>query len=132
MVRLYLFICADANEPIRLWLVVYHLEANSLNRVVKGLSRESLLDDPQLGGKRMELVSSAAQQLVSARMIAYDVQNGRFQVTDLGRIAARYYIRYKSIEIFNKLFRPQMSEADILNMMSKSTEVEETQVWCFF
>jgi antiviral helicase SLH1 len=103
----------------------YHLldTDDLLNQVVKGLSRESLLDDPQLGGKRMELVSSAAQKLVATRMIAYDVQNGRFQVTDLGRVAARYYIRYTSIEIFNELFRPQMSEADVLNMMSKSTEV---------
>jgi hypothetical protein len=99
---------------------------DSLIQIITGLSRESLLDDPQLGGKRMQLVSSAAQKLVATRMIAYDVQNGRFQITDLGRIAARYYIRYTSIEIFNELFRPQMSEADVLNMMSKSTEVRES------
>ena len=73
----------------------------------------------------MELVSSAAQKLVAARMIAHDISSGRFQVTDLGRIAARYYIRYTSIEVFNQLFRHQMSEADVLNMMCKSTEVRD-------
>ena len=71
----------------------------------------------------MELISLAAQKLAALRMIAYDVQSGRLQITDLGRIAARYYVRYTSIEIFNELFRPQMSEADVLNMMSRSTEV---------
>lgn len=74
----------------------------------------------------MQLVSSAAQKLVATRMIAYDIQIGRFQITDLGRIAARYYIRYTSIEVFNELFRPQMSEADVLSMMSKSTEVGDS------
>jgi len=56
-------------------------------------------------------------------MIAYDVHEGSFRITDLGRIAAKYYIRHSSIEIFNKEFRPKMSEADILAMLSMSSEV---------
>lgn len=56
-------------------------------------------------------------------MITYDRQHGNFQITDLGRIAAKYYIRHTSIEIFNEEFRPKMSEADVLAMLSMSTEV---------
>jgi len=56
-------------------------------------------------------------------MIVYDVHEGSLRITDLGRIAAKYYIRYSSIEIFNKEFRPKMSEADILAMLSMSSEV---------
>lgn len=56
-------------------------------------------------------------------MIAYNTQNGQFHITDLGRIAAKYYIRHTSIEIFNKEFKPKMSEADVLAMLSMSTEV---------
>lgn len=56
-------------------------------------------------------------------MIIFDRQSGAFTITDLGRIAAKYYIRYTSIEIFNKEFRPKMTEADVLAMLSMSTEV---------
>ncbi len=56
-------------------------------------------------------------------MLAFDRQTGSLVVTDLGRIAAKYYIRHKSIEIFNEKFRPKMSEADVLSMLSMSTEV---------
>ena len=56
-------------------------------------------------------------------MINYDESTGAFTITDLGRIAAKYYIRYASIEIFNKEFKPKMTEADVLAMLSMSTEV---------
>lgn len=56
-------------------------------------------------------------------MIAFDRQSGAFVITDLGRIAAKYYIRHASIEIFNKEFRPGMTEADALVILCQSTEV---------
>lgn len=88
-----------------------------------GIPHETLLEDSQLGGKRNELIQVAAKRLAESRMISYDAQQGQFQITDIGRIAARYYIRHSSIEIFNKEFRPKMSEADVLAMLSMSTEV---------
>ena len=56
-------------------------------------------------------------------MINYSTEHGQIQTADLGRIAAKYYIRHTSIEIFNKEFKPKMSEADVLAMLSMSTEV---------
>lgn len=88
-----------------------------------GLPREELADDPQLVNKRKQLVTSAARQLQEARMVAYDDQKGTLIITDLGRIAARYYIRVASIEIFHKHFKAEMTEADVLVMLSMSTEV---------
>ena len=82
-----------------------------------------LADDPQLGNKRNELVKAAVKQLTEAHMVVFDHTNSTFAITDLGRIAAKYYIRHSSIEIFNKEFRPQMTEADVLAMLSMSTEV---------
>lgn len=84
---------------------------------------EERADDPQLGAKRNQLITAAALQLAEARMIAFDRNTGSLVITDLGRIAAKYYIRHKSIEIFNERFRPKMSEADVLTMLSASTEV---------
>jgi antiviral helicase SLH1 len=56
-------------------------------------------------------------------MVVHDPATGALQVTDLGRIAAKYYIRNASIEIFNNEFKPRMSEADVLAMLSQSKEV---------
>lgn len=56
-------------------------------------------------------------------MILFDEPKGAFTITDLGRIAAKYYVRHESMEIFNNEFRPRMSEADVLRMLSMSTEV---------
>lgn len=80
-------------------------------------------DDPYLGTRRNDLVTEKAKRLVEARMIAFDKGSGALTITDLGRIAAKYYIRSSSIEIFNKDFRPKMSEADVLALLSMSTEV---------
>ncbi|KAI0775993.1 Sec63-domain-containing protein [Trametes elegans] len=93
-----------------------------------GLAWDEVAEDPYLGAKRNQLITSAALQLAEARMVAFDRQTGSLFCTDFGRIAAKYYIRHKSIEIFNEKFRPKMSEADVLAMLSMSTEFDQIQV----
>lgn len=88
-----------------------------------GIPRDTLLEDPQLGAKRQELVKLAINKLSDVKMVVQDHRTDTYTITELGRIAAKYYLRYTSIEIFNKEFRPRMSEADILAMLSMSTEV---------
>ncbi|KAG9102344.1 hypothetical protein FRC06_002103 [Ceratobasidium sp. 370] len=92
------------------------------NPVHYGILRETLQDDPQLGGRRMELATSAARKLAAAGMITYSGKNEELIINDLGLIAAKYYIRHASIEVYNELFKPKMSESDLLVMLSKSTE----------
>lgn len=91
--------------------------------IVLGVTRDGANQDPLLGSKMKELVETAAKRLVNARMVMADQTTGAFTVTDMGRIAAKYYIRCASIEIFDKEFKPNMSEADVLRMLSMSTEV---------
>ncbi|KAL5530172.1 MUG81 [Sanghuangporus sanghuang] len=93
-----------------------------------GITYEEVIADPQLGRKRRDLVQSKATQLAEARMIVYDKEHDTFSSTDLGRIAAKYYIRAQTIVIFNESFRPKMSEADVLHMLCKSTEFEQIQL----
>lgn len=87
-----------------------------------GIPYDEVVDDPQLGSRRQQLVTNAAKALMDAGMVNFDTQSHTLTVTDLGRIAAKYYIRHQSIEIFNKIFKPKMSEADVLAMLSMSTE----------
>lgn len=88
-----------------------------------GIPYDELGDDPQLGSKRTQLVTAAAKKLASARMIRFDETLQNFTITEVGRIAAKYYIRHATIEIFNEDFKPVMSEADVLAVLSRSTEV---------
>ena len=89
----------------------------------EGISREMLTDDSQLLQRRTELIESSARILANLSMIDSDLDAKTFIIKDIGRIAAKYYIRHQSIEVFQTLFRPQMTEADVLYMLSKSTEV---------
>jgi replicative superfamily II helicase len=75
--------------------------------------------------QRYQLVLAAAGNLVEARMIDHDKGSGSFTITDSGRIAAKYYIHHKSIEIFNRTLNTQMTEADVLSMVCLSTEVSD-------
>jgi antiviral helicase SLH1 len=88
-----------------------------------GITHDELLADPHLVTRCSQLIALAGKKLAEARMIAFDTHSEAFTITDLGRIAAKYYIKHTSIEVFNKEFRPRMTEADVLAILSKSTEV---------
>ncbi|KAF7352893.1 putative helicase mug81 [Mycena venus] len=119
---------ANTRDGVR-WLgYTYLFVRMRKNPFIYGIAREATGDDPQLGSKRNELITAAALKLADAGMIIFDRLSGDLTITDLGRIAAKYYIRYTSIEIFNKEFRPKMSEADVLAMLSMSTEFDQIQV----
>ncbi|KAH9061031.1 Sec63-domain-containing protein [Lactarius vividus] len=93
-----------------------------------GVSYDDLKYDRTLDRKRHELVRAAARSLVEAKMINFDEDGSSFTINDLGRLAAKYYIHHKSIEIFNRELRTRMTEADVLSMVSLSTEFGQIQV----
>ncbi|KAJ2920149.1 hypothetical protein MD484_g373, partial [Candolleomyces efflorescens] len=119
---------ANINDAVR-WLGFTYLYVRMRkNPFYYGIDRESLVEDPRLGNKRTELVAEATRRLAQLRMVVYDSATGALQVTDLGRIAAKYYIRNASIEIFNNEFKPKMSEADVLAILSQSKEFDQIQL----
>ncbi|KAI9447836.1 Sec63-domain-containing protein [Lactarius indigo] len=93
-----------------------------------GVSYDDVKYDRTLDRKRHELVRAAARSLVEAKMINFDEDSSSFTINDLGRLAAKYYIHHKSIEIFNRELRTRMTEADVLSMVSLSTEFDQIQV----
>ncbi|KAK7049628.1 putative steryl acetyl hydrolase mug81 [Paramarasmius palmivorus] len=118
---------SNINDAVQ-WLgYTYLFVRMKKNPFVYGISRDELSDDPGLVTRRNELATQAAQILEDAQMIIFNRQSGTFTITNLGRIAAKYYIRHQSIQIFNKEFRPRMSEADVLGMLSMSTEFDQIQ-----
>jgi antiviral helicase SLH1 len=59
-------------------------------------------DDPQLGNKRNELITQAARHLSVAKMIRFDEISKALIISDLGRIAAKYYLKYQTVEVFSE------------------------------
>ena len=68
---------------------------------IYGMPHDEPRDDPQLGNKRNQLIVQAARQLTDAKMIQFDESLNTFTITDLGRIAAKYYLKHQSITIFS-------------------------------
>ncbi|KAJ3077291.1 activating signal cointegrator 1 complex subunit [Podochytrium sp. JEL0797] len=93
-----------------------------------GLDWKVLEDDPNLGKRCGELITLAARNLHKAQMIVFDERNGFLSPKDLCRISSSYYIRSVTIEVFNEMMRPSMTEADALSMLSRATEFENIKL----
>ncbi|KAI9305339.1 Sec63 Brl domain-containing protein [Cunninghamella echinulata] len=94
------------------------------NPFVYGMDHSEPAEDPLLGRKRHEIITMAAERLARCQMIIYDQSTGYLTPKDLGRIASNFYIKHTSIEVFNQLMKPRMTEADVLSMMSLSSEFD--------
>ena len=92
------------------------------------MAHDELKDDPQLGNKRNELITQAALQLANAKMARYDDHAHSFVISDLGRISAKYYLKYQTIDVFNEKFHARMRNADLFDMLSQATEFEQIQL----
>lgn len=95
------------------------------NPLAYGMSHDEVGDDPQIGAKRLALINTATKTLVSCNMLDIEQSSGKLTLTELGRIAARYYIPWRTIEIFNEKLRPRMTEADVLHVLSLATDFEQ-------
>ncbi|KAG9317584.1 Sec63-domain-containing protein [Chiua virens] len=119
---------ASVTEGVR-WLgYTYLFVRMRKNPMQYGISQGTLVDDAGLLEQRTELIMRAARKLADLTMIDFDLGDKTFTIKDVGRIAAKYYIRHQSIEVYQELLRAQMTEGDILNMLSKSTEFDQIQL----
>lgn len=84
-----------------------------INPQVYGINYEDLVEDPQLEIKRRELIHAVAKALDKARMIRYNERTGDLNVTDLGRTASHFYIKYSTVEVFNEMLHPIMTDSEV-------------------
>lgn len=72
---------------------------------LSGMEHDVLQSDPQLTDKRNNLVCAAGRKLAEANMVIFDEINNTYHITDLGRIAAKYYLKHETVEVFSKSAR---------------------------
>ena len=89
---------------------------------VYGISDDEINQDPLLVKRRADFIHSAATLLDKHNLIKYEKKTGSFQVTNLGKIASHYYIKYPSIAIYNENIKPTMSIIDLFKVFSLSSE----------
>ena len=79
-------------------------------------------DDGGLVQKRADIVHSAAALLEKCHLIKYERSSGRFQSTELGRIASHYYVTHNSMATYNQHLRPTMSTLELFRVFALSNE----------
>lgn len=105
------------------WLGYTYLYVRMLrNPTLYGVSIDDLNQDPYLEQKRVDLIHAAAAILDKCNLIKYDKKTGRFQVTELGRIASHYYISHYSMATYNQHLKPMMSIVDLFRVFALSDE----------
>lgn len=111
------------------WLSYTYLYVRMrINPQIYGMNYADVMEDPTLERRRKELIHDAAMRLDKAKMVRYNVRTGDLNVTDLGRTASHFYVKYDTVEIFNEMIHPSMNEGEILNMMSHAHEFQQLKV----
>ncbi|XP_077325657.1 U5 small nuclear ribonucleoprotein 200 kDa helicase [Lithobates pipiens] len=93
-----------------------------------GISHDDLKSDPLLEQRRLDLIHTAALMLDKNNLLKYDKKMGNFQVTELGRIASHYYITNESMQTYNQLLKPTLSEIELFRVFSLSSEFKNITV----
>lgn len=119
---------SNVNEAVEWLSYTYLFVRMRINPQVYGMNYQDVLDDPRLEEKRRELITIAAKALDKARMIRYNMRTGDLAITDLGRIASNFYIKYDTVEVFNEMMSNVMSESEILAMVSHAQEFQQLKV----
>jgi pre-mRNA-splicing helicase BRR2 len=79
-------------------------------------------DDSLLVQKRADITHSAAVLLEKCNLLKYERHSGKFQSTELGRIASHYYVTYNSMSTYNQHLRPTMSTLELFRVFALSNE----------
>ena len=90
--------------------------------VLYSVGVDYLDDDPHLEQKRADIAHSAAVLLEKCNLIKYDRSSGRFQSTELGRIASHYYVTHNSMSTYNQHLKPTMSTIELFRVFALSNE----------
>lgn len=94
------------------------------NPFTYGIDWDELASDPLLHERRRKMIVTAARRLHSLQMIVFDEVSMVFIPKDLGRISSDFYLLNESVEIFNQMCSPRATEADVLSMISYSSEFD--------
>merc|ERR1712137_513674 len=98
---------------------------NPLNYGISQVTRDR---DPTLLQYRYDCLRKAAAVLHRCKMVRYVPESGALSITQLGRVAANYYIEHETMEGFNALLKNTLPRAKLLGMVSQAHEFSNIAV----
>ncbi|KAF1745294.1 hypothetical protein MXB_125 [Myxobolus squamalis] len=105
------------------WLAYTYLYIRMLqNPSLYGVSLEELEQDKYLLERRLALIHSAALTLDKSTLIKYDRRSGKLQSTQIGCIASHYYCTTDTMNTYNRLLRPTVTQIELFRIISLSSE----------
>ncbi|CAH6721919.1 RQC trigger complex helicase Slh1p [[Candida] jaroonii] len=117
----------NVDEGIQ-WLgYTYMMVRMRKNPFAYGIDWKELQEDPLLYNRRRNMIITAARRLHGLQMIIFGESSGSFIPKDLGRIASDFYLLNNSIEVFNQMLNPRATEADVLSIISMSSEFDSVK-----
>lgn len=98
-----------------------------------GLYRVGGGEDTEVDAQRIEhhllsIAHSVLLKLHSLLCVVYDADSGAASPTELGRIAARFYIHPRTAHMYNTSLRPWMGDTDLLRVFARLGEFEHLAV----
>ena len=79
-------------------------------------------DDEALEQKRLDLIHSAAVVLEKSGLLRYEKKAGKFNTTELGRIASHYYISHNSMATYSQQIQPGIGSVEMFRIFAASEE----------
>ncbi|KAJ8971261.1 hypothetical protein NQ317_011620, partial [Molorchus minor] len=111
------------------WLGYSYLYIRMLRQpTLYGISHDHIQQDPLLEQHRADLIHTAALHLDRSGLVKYDRKMGQFQVTEIGRIASHYYCTHETMQTYNQLLKPMLSEIELFRVFSLSSEFKNIAV----
>ncbi|CAG9864245.1 unnamed protein product [Phyllotreta striolata] len=111
------------------WLGYTYLYIRMLRQpTLYGISHDALKHDQLLEQHRADLIHTAAMLLDKSGLIKYERKTGQFQVTEIGRIASHYYCTHETMQTYNQLLKPMLSEIELFRVFSLSGEFRNITV----
>lgn len=111
------------------WLSFTYLYWRMLrNPVLYGIAADEHQSDPKLERRRAELVHSAAARLHASGLVRYSKKSGEIEGTEVGKVAADFYVSHESMGVYMERMKDCMSDIDLLRVFSSSGEFRYMRV----
>jgi pre-mRNA-splicing helicase BRR2 len=112
-----------------IWLGYTYLYVRMLrNPSLYGIPAEDMESDPMLERRRMELMHAACTLLDRGGLLRYDRRSGQVLGTDLGRVAADFYVGFQTMSVYSQHLKPTLTDIDLLRVFALSVEFKHMRV----
>ena len=88
--------------------------------------RGRAVDDPRAAADRPDPHGGDHPRQVRAHQVRR--KSGQFQVTDLGRVAAYYYVSHSTVAVYNDFLKPTLSDIEVLRLFALSKDFANISV----